>query len=290
LKLCLACQARFEGAAWRCPACNRTPELRDGIPVLAPALAAGDGHDADYRYADIFAAEAQHFWFRSRTRLLLWALARYFPGASSLMDLGCGTGFVLQGISHAVPALALTGADSQLRGLEFARERLPGVCLLQLDSLAIPFEDEFDVVAACDVLEHLDQDQEVLARMRRAVRPGGGVLLTVPQHPFLWSALDDFSRHRRRYTRSELIGKVEAAGLQVVRTTSFVSLLLPSLLLARRLGPRSADRLDPLAEYRLSPLLNATLLRVLDLERALIRMGLSFPAGGSLLLAARRRA
>ena len=78
-----------------------------------------------------------------------------------------------------------------------------------MDARRIPFEREFDVVGAFDVLEHIVEDEDVLGQMFKATRPGGGLLVTVPQHPFLWSASDEHAMHQRRYSRAELRRKVE---------------------------------------------------------------------------------
>ena len=92
------------------------------------------------------------------------------------------------------------------------------------------------MIGAFDVLEHIEEDTTVMAEVP-AVRPGGGFMATVPQHPALWSLQDEHAHHVRRYTARGLRRKVEAAGFEVVRMTSFVSLLLP-MLVAARLRPR----------------------------------------------------
>jgi SAM-dependent methyltransferase len=153
-----------------------------------------------------------------------------------------------------------------------------------MDARNIPFEEEFDVIGAFDVLEHIHEDEKVLSRMYRAARAGGGVILTVPQHPFLWSRQDEYACHVRRYTSSELRSKVERAGFTVTQISSFVSLLLPVLAIARLRNRNVADAFDPLDELRMGRAANAVLDRVMDVERALIRLGVSFPAGGSLLV------
>ena len=101
------------------------------------------------------------------------------------------------------------------------------------------------MVGAFDVIEHISEDEEALAQLRRAVRPGGGVLVTVPQHPRLWSPADDYGEHKRRYRRRELVEKVSAAGLEIERITSFVSLLLPAMIASRFLDRRRAEGLRP---------------------------------------------
>ena len=139
--------------------------------MLAPASARGDGSDAAYPFQVLFAAESRHFWFTSRAALVSWAATRYFPRASSLLDLGCGTGSLLAALATRRESVRLTGADALVDGLRYARQRLTNVELLQLDARRLPFRDEFDVVGAFDVLEHLDDDQDVLRQMHAALRP-----------------------------------------------------------------------------------------------------------------------
>lgn len=288
MKLCLGCGATHEAPDWTCPACGQAPARRDGYPAFAPELCDGDGSDAHYRHDDLVAAEPWHFWFRNRRRLILWALREHFPLAHRFLEVGCGTGFVLEGIREASPDMALAGSDSLASSLRYAGARLPGAALFQMDARRIPFREEFDVIGAFDVLEHLDEDEAVLAEMRRALRPGGGVLLTVPQHDFLWSAVDDFSRHRRRYARGDLVSKLGRSGFRVLRTTSFTALVLPLLLLSRLGRRRLAGDFDPAAELRVGKLVNVAMGVVLGAEFRLVTRGVSFPAGGSLLAIAAR--
>jgi SAM-dependent methyltransferase len=232
--------------------------------------------------------EPHHFWFKSRNALLQQVFRRYFPNASSFLEIGCGTGFVLSGLRARFPGLQLAGSEIFANGLRFAERRLPGVALFQMDARRVPFEMEFDVIGLFDVLEHIEEDELVIRELFRASRPGGGMMVTVPQHPFLWSAVDEYACHKRRYTRTELVDKVRRAGFDVVQVTSFVSLLLPLLLLSRWRLRRSSDRFDPWAEFRIGQFRNTVLQTILAVERALIAAGASFPAGGSLLLSARR--
>ena len=120
-----------------------------------------------------------------------------------------------------------------------------------------------------------------------ATRPGGGLLVTVPQQRYLWSASDEHAMHQRRYSRGELRRKVESAGFQIERITSFNSLLFPLMVWSRMQQKRDQD-FQPWRELEISPTLNRILESILKLERLLIEKGLSFPVGGSLLLIGRR--
>jgi SAM-dependent methyltransferase len=245
------------------------------------------GFDAAF-FPQLAALEDRNFWFRSRTRLIVWALGKYFPGARSFLEIGCGTGAVLAGVAEAFPALAVCASEPYSEGLRFARARVARAAFLQLDARAIPFRERFDVIGAFDVVEHIAEDEQVLAQMRDALVPGGGVLLTVPQHAWLWSPQDVAAGHVRRYAAAEMREKLARAGFEVVRMTSFVSLLLPAMLLSRRRKRAEAAQVDALDELRIGRPLNFVLERVQDVERLLIRARVPFPAGGSLLAVARR--
>jgi SAM-dependent methyltransferase len=286
VKRCLHCQRRFDGADWRCPSCGFAPDVIDGLPAFAVALPAAQiGFDAS-RFEAVANAQDRHFWFCSRTRLIAWALRRYFPQAKSLLEIGCGTGAVLAGLAGQA-GLRLTGSEVHLCGLGFAAHRVPGASLLQMDARHIPYRDEFDVIGAFDVIEHIDEDELVLAEMFRACRSGGGIVLTVPQHRWLWSYRDEFAGHRRRYERAELLDKLAAAGFQQVRATSFMTLPLPLMALSRR-RQRGSTGFDADSELKIGSVANRMLGFMLGLERLLVYSGVSLPIGGSLLAIARK--
>lgn len=288
MKICVSCGSHFESSGWQCPSCHHSPQLLEGFPAFAPSLArASDGFEATH-FDELAPLEAKNFWFRSRNQLIIWALGRYFQGVESFLEIGCGTGYVLSGLEHAYPGLCLSGSEIFSNGLNYAKGRVKRCRLFQMDARNIPFEGEFDVIGAFDVLEHIAEDERVLSEMYRAVKPGGGIIITVPQHAFLWSQADERACHVRRYSARDLKHKVQHAGFTVARVTSFVSLLLPLMMLSR-IRMRNPDRsYDRLAELKISGFTNQLLGKVLDLERALIRMGVSFPVGGSLLLMARK--
>jgi SAM-dependent methyltransferase len=232
--------------------------------------------------------EDQSFWFRSRNELIVSTFKRSFPDAASFLEIGCGTGFVLRGVREALPHLNLTGAELSAEGLEVARRRLPGVRLLELNVLAMPFDEAFDVVGAFDVLEHIEDDQLALGGILRAARRGGGVIFTVPQHPRLWSAFDEIAGHFRRYTRRELVARLERAGFVEIRTTSFVTFLLPGMFASRLRHPAGSTDFNLEESLLLPRVLDRLCGSIMRIERRMIQAGLRFPVGGSLLAVARR--
>lgn len=237
-------------------------------------------------FSRLAGAESGHFWFEERRELLAWAIARYFPAATTFCEIGCGTGFVLEAIARRLPRLALTGIDSYPQGLAFAGSRLPPRVRLERGSiLDEPGDAHHDVVGCFDVLEHIPDDAGAVRAINARINPGGGVIITVPQHPALWSAADEIGHHQRRYTRAELLRLIAKAGWEPLRVTSFISFLLP-ILYARR--NQSLGREAALAELHPSGPANAVGRFALRLERNLIQAGVSFPIGGSLLVVARK--
>lgn len=288
MKRCTDCGSVHDLATFTCPSCGREPEEVDGFPAFAPALAhEGGGYDADL-FAELAPLEAANFWFRARNELILWALRAYRPSLSSFLEIGCGTGFVLAGVATEHPGVALYGSEIFIDGLPYAAARVPAATMMQMDARDIPFREEVDVVGAFDVLEHIEEDEQVLDEIHRALRADGVLVLSVPQHRWLWSPADDHAFHVRRYTAKELHGKLATAGFEVQRSTSFVSLLLPMMLLSRWRMRRQEATVDPTDELRLPRALNWILYRVMRAEIAMIRWGLTFPIGGSRLVVARK--
>lgn len=288
MHFCLSCATEHAQADWICPHCGFTPETRSGFRCFSPALADQGGSFDVASFEGLAKAEDSSFWFPPRNRLINWALGHYFPQASSFLELGCGTGYVLSGVKRAFPKMSVTGADIYVEGLERARRRLPDTELIQVDGLALPYRSHFDVAGAFDVVEHIDDDVGALEQMKLSVKPGGGVMVVVPQHKFLWSRIDDLAAHRRRYSRAMLEQAAQAAGLEVVRILSFAAWTLPLQMASRMVSKPKGDTLAEALELHMPALLQRFLEAVLDLEQATIRAGVNYPFGASLMLIAKR--
>jgi SAM-dependent methyltransferase len=158
-----------------------------------------------------------------------------------------------------------------------------------MDARHIPHESELDAIGAFDVLEHIEEDEAVLQQIFKALKPGGMVYITVPQHRWLWSAVDEYACHVRRYDADELHQKVCGAGFEIIRSTSFVSTLLPAMYLSRLLKRNKMNvSMDAMAELRINPIFNKLFEWLLNFELVLVRVGVSLPAGGSRLVVARK--
>lgn len=236
--------------------------------------------------------ETSSFWVSARHRLLAWALRRYRnpAGDTVFFELGSAGGAFLK-YMRGTPGFAFIGSEVYLQGLIHARRKLPEVEFLQLDAAsATPaFRERFDQVGAFDVLEHIEDDRQVMANVREMLKPEGYFIITVPQHPFLWSSLDNLVKHKRRYTRRELVGKLREAGFSVPRVTSYFFTLFP-LIVATRLKDRLRPQpnADLAAWVQFPRWVNWLFDKCMYIDEALIKMGISLPCGGTLVAVARK--
>ncbi len=183
----------------------------------------------------------------------------------------------------------VTGVELSPASVAVARSRGVGD-VVEGSVEELPFDDDsFDFAVCLDVIEHLDNDLQTLRELRRVIRPGGRLLVTVPAYPSLWSSHDVVNHHRRRYTRASLLDVAQAGGWEATRTTHFNALLLPAAMayrwwerLSRQpLGERSSDL------ERTPPWLNRVLRVPLQAEAVLIARGGRIPFGLSLLVVLR---
>jgi SAM-dependent methyltransferase len=169
--------------------------------------------------------------------------------------------------------------------LAYARKRLPEVELVQMDARDIPAVGAFDLTGAFDVIEHIAEDEAVLRGLRAATVTGGGTIVAVPQHPWLWSRADEIAHHQRRYRRGELEEKFARNGFQVVFSSSFTALLLPLMATSRLRPDKRSD--EDVYEFELNPAINRILLETLRAEVRMTLAGFRWPAGGSRIVVGR---
>jgi len=236
-------------------------------------------------YQEHYVHEEGHWWFRGRM-LLSWALlARVdLPDRPRVLDAGCGTGRNLVEFGRLGPA---HGVDASETAVEFCRRRgLDGVRDAGLQALA--FDDaSFDLLLACDVLEHVPDDAPALAELRRVAAPGARLLITVPAYRWLWSKHDVQLHHHRRYTLRRLREHVRAAGWEPMVDSYFMTILLPAVAATRLLDGLTGR--DPASDLeRTPPMLNRLFEAPAGAEAAVIARGGRLPAGVSIGAVCRR--
>lgn len=233
-------------------------------------------------FSGLFEAEEKSFWFKNRNKLIIYFLKKHFPHMADFLEIGCGTGFVLNALSNAFPCCKVAGSELFEEGLKYARQRNPHAELFQQDIVRQATTNKYDVFGAFDVLEHIKEDEVALNNLYNSLKGtnGTGGIITVPQHMFLWSVDDERACHVRRYSQKELKTKLVNSGFKVKRITGFVSLLFPFMCISRFLKKEDEKKN---AELHLPSLLNMIFSFVMKIEFLLIKCGVNFPFGGSII-------
>ena len=237
--------------------------------------------------------EHTHFWFVSRRKIFFDLLDRQFGGQSTagkrVLEIGCGAGGML-GPLQSYGEVA--GLDIDHEYVAFCKAR-GFTNVLCGSGYELPFADaSFDLVCLFDTIEHIPDQELALREVRRVLRPGGSIFVSVPAYQWLWSHNDKTAHHCRRYTASRLRAVLRKTGFAPQKTSYFNSFLLP-LIVPSVLWQKLMDRLGKLpAGYnnmcvKLSPWLNGLFTAIMSSERFLLRW-LSFPMGHSVFSLARR--
>lgn len=203
------------------------------------------------------ALEDTHWWYRERRHLVCKGAQGLAPGVA--LDIGAAGGGntrVLRGAGWQAVAVEYDESGAAIA----ASRAVPAVCG---DARRLPFADgSADLVVAFDVLEHIVEEEDAVAEMRRVLRPGGRLLVAVPADESLWSAHDEAVGHVRRYDRAGIRNLLERGGFTVEELRAWNVLLRPAVKWRRRKS-RGSDLTE------VSRSLNAVLGAVVRAERVL---------------------
>jgi SAM-dependent methyltransferase len=251
-----------------------------------------------HTYAIMDRVEDRHWWFVGRRAILESFLQRIVDELNEsdapqngdksvraplrVLDIGCGTGANLEMLSQFGNA---EGVDVSDDALEFCRKK--GLTVQKGLAETLPYADEtFDITTALDVVEHLDDDIAGLKDMHRVTKAGGYSLIFVPAFMWLWGVQDDVSNHRIRYTREQIVERLEVAGFTVERATyanfTFFAPILGGRLFMKLTGikPESENNINISA-------LNGLFGKIFSAERFWLSK-FSFPFGVSIVITARK--
>ncbi|MBY0501134.1 MAG: class I SAM-dependent methyltransferase [Alphaproteobacteria bacterium] len=261
-------------------------KLNQDFKCYAPSFLQDPSYFPKENFKEIYELEKGHFWFESRNTIINHFIHKYLGNRNTpkCLEVGCGTGFVLESIANANPTFELEGTELYLEGLRFAHSRSPHLNFFQSDARNLPFKNEYDAIFAFDVIEHIEEDIDTLKSIYKNLKPGGYLIATIPQHMWLWSKHDEYACHKRRYTRKELLQKLTSCQLTPKAITSFVFTLLPAMLLSRLNNTEPSE----MSEFKISKITNQIMKFGMKCDEFLIKAGISLPIGGSLIAVAQK--
>lgn len=236
-----------------------------------------------------FGIEDNSFWYRHRNRCIAELMNSYPPGGC-LFDIGGGNGTVAARLQQS--GLDVIVVEPGKQGALNARDRgVGGVVWASLEEAGF-LTDALPSVGLFDVLEHVENEQKLLCEVRRILKPGGRLYVTVPAYNWLWSPNDVHLGHFRRYSRQRLAKALHQAGMRVEYSTYlFMALPIPILItrtIPGRLGFRkSITALTKRREHLVDqPGWSRIITFVLNREIQRLRQNKVIPIGASCLAVA----
>ena len=178
---------------------------------------------------DFFTEEKKHWWHIAKRALI----KQFISGRNlNILVVGIGGGMIceeLKAVGHHIVGVDISGVSC-----EYVNKKI-GIPVINADlEKLLPFAKEsFDIIIIADVLEHLDNDKQLLSEVFLCLKPQGVVIITVPAYQYMWSLWDIRLHHKRRYPLAVIKKKVIEAGLNVKKASYYHMLLYPFVYIYR---------------------------------------------------------
>ncbi len=151
--------------------------------------------------ADSFRLEQDSFWFNHRNNVILKIIKR-FPFYGNFVDIGGGNGYQVQFLAGHLPDKKFILVEPGKTGCQNARIRgIKHVFNMKFQDLIFT-KKNIGGVGLFDVLEHIKNDTALLHQLFKKCKSGTLIYITVPAYSWLWSDLDVYGGHFRRYDKS----------------------------------------------------------------------------------------
>lgn len=230
------------------------------------------------------------WYYRALHAQMHWALRRALRGGpAKILDAGCGTGGLIRALRPRTREWRWSGIDFMPLACELARQRCGSdVDIREASVTALPFATgSFDAVVSADVLCQIDNPETAAAEFFRVLRPGGVAVINVPAYMWMWSYHDDAVHTKQRFARRQVTAMLRESGFGSIWTTHRMALLLPLVVLRRKLLRPSAEGNGSDVQAYPRPL-NAALGAAMALERAWMQAGGRWAWGSSIFSVARK--
>lgn len=236
-------------------------------------------------YHSNFEIEEKYFWFLARNKIITKIINQVtdLNNNDQVIDIGCGTGGFAKILSQQ---FAVTCLDMSPIALDYCSKRgltdLHNCILKDFDKGNRSLKAAFML----DVIEHIDDDIEVVSQVYDLLETNGWFIATVPAYQWLWSNHDEVHQHKRRYTMKKFNSLISNAGFEINYSTYFNSFLfLPAVTKRAVDGLKGSKNKLPVDEV--SPLLNSVFNKIFSFESTFLPF-IKFPFGLSILIVAKK--
>lgn len=236
---------------------------------------------------EYYQLERKHWWFQVREQIIVEQLERMYSSTHTLkiLNVGAATG---RSSEILQPFGTVDSLEYDYPSFEFCRDVLK-MNIKHGSILELPYEnEEFDLVCAFDVVEHVDDDKSAVKELFRVCKPGGHILVTVPAFMSLWSTHDIVNQHFRRYTKQSILSLFSQNEGVKIRSTYFNFLMFLPVWMIRRLqfligGKKRTADLKPDNSWTGGSILSRLLYFIFDIDRFLLKK-IDLPIGVSFML------
>jgi len=232
----------------------------------------------------------KHYWWHKGKLSLLESLYEKYIGERkdlNILEVGCGTGEILNLLKKWGK---VTGIDNSQEAISICQKRgFKDLYLADFNELDMAdSSEEYDLVLALDVLEHIRDDVKAMKKAYKLLKPGGLFFVAVPAYKFLWSTHDEALHHLRRYHSLEINQKIKDSGFKILKSTHFVAILFFPIASVRLLNNFVRRRAYAKTHYLPLPKnINDLFIFLLKIEAKIIK-NIYLPVGTTLVLVAKK--
>lgn len=221
--LCANCRTEYPNNEKPCLACGWVPENVQGIDVFLSNADRNDGFFKEYvdNYDGLAMSDMEHGIVEGKylSNQAEKMLSYYEGKASSILEVGVGKGFLLNKLRPKFPAASITAVDISIPFLTYVKASVDVKCIMA-NAENLPFSEEFDLLVASDILEHVINPIDFLLSANYSLKPGGSLMLRVPfednmlQYSRLLGCKYKFA-HLRNFSKRNLTVMLNQAGFEI---------------------------------------------------------------------------
>lgn len=238
-------------------------------------------------YHTNYKVENEYFWFLARNEIFSKVIKNVtdLKDGDNVVDIGCGTGGFASVLNKRFNVACL---DMEQLALDYCKKRGLEDLTLGTTKDLINSGRKFKAAFMMDVIEHIEDDQDVVNDVYEIIEPGGWFIAAVPAYQWLWSEHDEVHMHYRRYKKSNFKKLFKNAGFEIRFDSYINSFLFPPVVLKRFLDKimgvkkKKDEPVDEVPEF-----LNKIFLKIFSSESTLLP-AFKFPFGLSILLVAQK--
>ena len=229
--------------------------------------------------------EKEHWWYKGRREIISSIISKFVFKNNKLkiLDFGAGSGANTIALSHYGEVYVYEKNENALQLLKKRFEKIPDIFVLD----EINENIFFDLIIASDVIEHIENDDEIIKFFSKVLKNDGNILITVPAYNFLYTERDKVLGHFRRYNINALKKKTNKY-FKIIKLSYYnFFLFFLSVVLFVFLKLFKIKSLITSPENTPNFFLNNLFYKIFSSEKFLLKY-LNFPFGASIVYLAKK--